>query len=1023
MTDKTPRKPRVPRPTLKERVEYRDTADAVAEFRKTADAIGRAPADCLREAARDWTAKTKAVYDLVPYLLFLAALLLPSVAMASPFSVPDSDLSKSLFIDKLFPEISGAGGAGPLGAAIGVFNSAVMVVAGILVMYTLIAGTLSTAHDGEMLGKKWSSLWLPIRTTLGAAAILPTMGGFSIIQAIVIWLALQGVGIANAVWGAYAENPLSGASFMPASQTRELEQVAGQLFLQHVCRAGLARMEANNDMSAMGAVGLRSWQVVRQPATGDSIHGWNMTTNWGFSCGTVMIHKPVRSDFATDAKSAAARNLVDPYEISQAVFPAHVAALSAMDARMSALAERFVDSPYVAAGSNDTLNAAMTTAEIKAAAKEYGEAVRQAAQAQANALQNDNFKEAITQDGWIMAGAFYTKLSHALDAVSTAVSRKVETSTNGHFPQGFGDVQLRWAEASAVLRDVTSPGAHTLGQPKGEELMDRLLTVVLDTARDVDPEGMSGHPLIATKNTGEAMKTWGIAIWTVGAVAVGVIGVVAGNVAGKGLGSDIALLAVMDLISTPFFAMVGPLVLMGAVLSSVVPMLPFILWIGVVLGWIILVTEAVIASPLWAVAHLAPDGDGVVGRGGQGYMLVLSLTLRPALMVLGFICALAILVPVGELLNSTFAHVFRLTVMQDNASWGGFINVIMGLAIYSVLMVTVMTKIFSLIHVVPDNVLRWIGGGVDNMLGQNAQPLAGAVEGQSTNMLGAGIAAGAVTNQMGNKMAAAAKEHAQREGREDEHNERQDAAAVRDLGAARERAWNAEERLENRASAAGHERAADAQARHGQAALNAAQRMDSGFAERLGEARAADAKTGGTAAQDALMASEASNAPDAQPYQQALAEAQTAFGKARQHAQASTTMAQHGAFMGQGGGTGGNAAGGAGGAGSGTGAGGGMTMAQRAAAQSQALASGDGPHYGSRQEALDAAAAADPSFAKGLGEARASGTEDAFVADAAQQAGFRHAAMDRRLKAGDEGVLPLRATDAILRRADQDGVL
>ena len=1016
MTDKTPRKPRVPRPTLKERVEYRDTADAVAEFRKTADAIGRAPADCLREAARDWTAKTKAVYDLAPYLLFLVALLLPSVAMASPFSVPDSDLSKSLFIDKLFPEISGAGGAGPLGAAMGVFNSAVLMVAGILVMYTLIAGTLSTAHDGEMLGKKWSSLWLPIRTTLGAAAILPTMGGFSIIQAIVIWLALQGVGIANAVWGAYAENPLSGASFMPASQTRELEEVAGKLFLQHVCRAGLARMEANNDMSAMGAVGLRSWQVVREPATGDSIHGWNMTTNWGFSCGTVMIHKPVRGDFATDAKSAAARNLVDPYEISQAVFPAHVAALGAMDARMSALAERFVDSPYVASG-NDTLNAAMTTAEIKAAAREYGEAVRQAAQAQANALQNDNFKEAITQDGWIMAGAFYTKLSHALDAVSTAVSRRVEVSTNGHFPQGFGDVQLRWAEASAVLRDVTSPGAHTLGQPQGEEVMARLLTVVMTTARDVDPEGMSGHPLIATKNTGEAMKTWGTSILIVGGVAVGAVGVIAGNVAGKGLGTDIALLAVMDLISTPLFAIVGPLVLAGAVLSSVVPMLPFILWIGVILGWIILVTEAVIASPLWAVAHLAPDGDGVVGRGGQGYMLVLSLTLRPALMVLGFICALAILVPVGELLNSTFAHVFRLNVMQDNASWGGFINIVMGLAIYSVLMVTVMTKIFSLIHVIPDNVLRWIGGGVDNMLGQNAQPLAGAVEGQSTNMLGAGVAAGAVTNQLGNKMAQAAKEQAQREGREDEQNERQDNAAVRDLGAAREKAWNAEERLENRASAAGYERASDAQARHGQTALNVAARMDSGFAARLGQARQADAGTGGTAAQDALIASEASNAPDAKPYQQALAEAQTAFGKARQHAQASTTMAQHGAFMG----TGGNAAGGAGGA-AGTGAGA-MTMAQRAAAQSQALASGEGPHYGNRQEALDAAAAADPSFAKGLEEARASGTEGAFVADAAQQAGFRHAAMDRRLKAGDEGVLPLRATDAILRRADQDGVL
>ncbi|KRA47599.1 DotA/TraY family protein [Pseudoxanthomonas sp. Root630] len=1015
MTAKT-RKPRVPRPTLKERVEYRDTVDAVTEFRKTADAIGRSPADCLREAARDWTAKTKAVYDLVPYLLVLAALLLPSVAMASPFSVPDSDLSKSLFLDKLFPELTGGGGAGPLGGAVGVFNSAVLMVAGILVMYTLIAGTLSTAHDGEMLGKKWSSLWLPIRTTLGAAAILPTMGGFSIIQAIVIWLALQGVGIANATWGAFADNPLQGAAYVPPSETRQLEKLAGQMFLQHVCRAALAQKEASTDMAQLGAVGLRSWAVTREQATGDSIYGWNMTTTWGFSCGTVMIKKPTRGEFATDASSAAARNLVDPYAIAQGVFPAHTSALSAMDARMSALADRFVAAPTMGAG-NDTVNGPMVSAEVKAAAAAYAASIKAAAQSQANALQSDDFKQALQQDGWIMAGAFYTKLAHALDAIASATSRSAQVSVQGQFPTQFPDVQLRWAEASAALRDVTSPGAHTVGGEQSGDLTDRLLTVVMETARDVDPEGMSGHPLIATKNTGEAMKSWGIGIYLVGAVVVAAVGVIAGNVAGKGLGSDISLLALTDILSTPLFALVGPLVLMGAVLSSVVPMLPFILWVGVVLGWIILVTEAVIAAPLWAVAHLAPDGDGVVGRGGQGYMLVLSLTLRPALMVLGLVCAIAILVPVGEWLNSTFAHVFRLNVMQDNPSWGGFINIIMGLAIYSVLMVTVMTKVFSLIHVIPDNVLRWIGGGVDNMLGQNAQPLAGAVEGQSTNMLGAGVAAGAVTNQLGNKMAQAAKEHAQREGREDEQKERQDNAAVRDLGAAREKAWNAEERLENRASAAGYERASDAQARHGQTALNVAARMDSGFAARLGQAREADAGTGGTAAQDALIASEASNAPDAKPYQQALAEAQTAFGKARQHAQASTTMAQHGAFMG----TGGNAAGGAGGA-AGTGAGA-MTMAQRAAAQSQALASGEGPHYGNRQEALDAAAAADPSFAKGLEEARASGTEGAFVADAAQQAGFRHAAMDRRLKAGDEGVLPLRATDAILRRADQDGVL
>ncbi|HEL2980274.1 TPA: DotA/TraY family protein [Stenotrophomonas maltophilia] len=1004
MNDK-PRKARVARPTLKERVEYRDASEAVQEFRETAEAIGRTPADCLREAARDWTAKTKAVYGLAPYLLFLFASLMPGLAFAEgPFSVSDSDLSKKLFLDSLFPELTGAGGTSPLAAAVGVFNSAVLIVAGVLVMYTLIAGTLSTAQDGELLGKKWSSLWVPIRTTLGAAAIMPTFGGFSLIQAIVIWLALQGVGIANAVWGAYADNPLAGAAYVPPSEVRQLQKTAGAMFQMHVCRAALAKEQQRTDMAALGSVGLKDWTASKSSldSNGSSSGqwGWELKTGWGFSCGNVLISKPYPGDIP--AESATAKNLINPYEVAQAIFPAHQAAMAAMDARMSTLADQFVENPYTADG--NSINGAMVSAGVRAAAEEYAASIKSASQAYANTLQSDDFKQALTQDGWMMAGAFYTKIAHSMDALASATGRTAKVRLNNSFPETFATTRLLWAEGAAALEEVASPGAATIGAERGGEVMDKLLTIALDVGRDVSPDGMSGHPLIASKNTGEAMKSWGWGILTVGALAVAGVGILAGNVAGKGLGSDIAFLGVMDLISTPIFALVGPLILGGSILANVVPMLPFILWVGVILGWMVLVVEAVIASPLWAVAHLAPDGDGVVGRGGQGYMLVLSLTLRPALMVLGLICAIAIIVPIGELLNSTFANVFRMSVMQDNASWGGLTTVVVGVCLYAVLMVTIITKVFGLIHVIPDNVLRWIGGGVDNMLGQNAQPLAGAAEGQSTALLGAGVAAGAMTNQLGNKLAGAAKEHAARQAREDEHNERQDDAALEGLERSREKAWNAEEKAEGSTSASSQDRAADAQTRHGQAAVNVASRMDEGFGERLAEARQADQGTGGTAAQDALIASEASNGPDAQPYQRALAEAQDAFGKAQQHAQASQTLARNGALTGQGGGAG-------------------MSMADKAAAQAQALDSGAGDHYSSRQQAVDAAAAADPSFAQGLDEARAAGNEQAFVSEKAQWAGVREDAMRKRLAEGDQNVKPLRASDAILRRAAQDGVL
>lgn len=57
-------------------------------------------------------------------------------------------------------------------------------------------------------------------------------------------------------------------------------------------------------------------------------------------------------------------------------------------------------------------------------------------------------------------------------------------------------------------------------------------------------------------------------------------------------------------------------------------------------------------GPLWMVAHLAPDQDGVVGKMGQGYMLVLSLFLRPVLMVIGFVAALSLMTPCLMFINA-----------------------------------------------------------------------------------------------------------------------------------------------------------------------------------------------------------------------------------------------------------------------------------------------------------------------------------------------------------------------------------
>jgi hypothetical protein len=234
-----------------------------------------------------------------------------------------------------------------------------------------------------------------------------------------------------------------------------------------------------------------------------------------------------------------------------------------------------------------------------------------------------------------------------------------------------------------------------------------------------------------SKNLGDQLINTSLMAFAGGMVAIGATSVTV-------LGTGVTGLA--SLLSPLLMFLFSMLFIPGVVLAYIVPMVPYILWIGVVLGWMILLIEAMIAAPLWAIVHLAPDGDGVVGRGGQGYMLVLSLMLRPALMVLGLVAAIILMKPIGFLVNSTFYGAFNLSVSPGTF---GVLAMMVGSILYAVLMFTIISRVFALIHVVPDRLLRWIGSS-GGELGQEA----GNIEQMSTAKTIAGLGAMKMTGDL-----------------------------------------------------------------------------------------------------------------------------------------------------------------------------------------------------------------------------------------------------------------------------------
>lgn len=139
-------------------------------------------------------------------LFSVLCMLFPMLAFADPvsFAPPNSDYSVVWLAD-IFGIVDGVlhgTGSQIVGRMFEVFNAGVMALGGIIITYTMLVSTMNTAHEGEMLGKKWSSIWVPVRATAGFAMLIPKASGYCMMQILVMWIVVQGIGAADKIWNA-----------------------------------------------------------------------------------------------------------------------------------------------------------------------------------------------------------------------------------------------------------------------------------------------------------------------------------------------------------------------------------------------------------------------------------------------------------------------------------------------------------------------------------------------------------------------------------------------------------------------------------------------------------------------------------------------------------------------------------------------------------------------------------------------------------------------------------------------------
>lgn len=145
------------------------------------------------------------MFLIVCLLLFLSSQVYAQQVPLSTvlsFAPPPSDRSIQ-FLSNIFGIVDGVlSGTGSqiFGNMMSMLNAAVLGLGSIVMMYTLMIGTLNTAHEGEFLGKKWSSIWIPIRCSTGMLLIIPKASGYCLMQIMMMWVVVQGVGAADRIW-------------------------------------------------------------------------------------------------------------------------------------------------------------------------------------------------------------------------------------------------------------------------------------------------------------------------------------------------------------------------------------------------------------------------------------------------------------------------------------------------------------------------------------------------------------------------------------------------------------------------------------------------------------------------------------------------------------------------------------------------------------------------------------------------------------------------------------------------------
>lgn len=722
--------------------------------------------------------------------------------------------------------------------AVGFTNILALILGVVIVYYVFIGGSINAAGKGEVMGQNWSGTWMPLRTMIGFALIMPigSLGGgaISLVQVFIIWLIIVGSNAANLLWSKMADKLATGSRITEAEYVVSRSQVAEIAKMMNCADSMLKLNEGNGDyfQYTYTVNGVEKLGKVSGGSDGVN-HGYTFTSLLSHDSGTSYKNQLLRISFGIDG---ACGNYEFPkylekdrvigsnsflsfvpnnhYKID-AINAGHKAAKTTLLTTMSMVDNIFNFDTFEANGDkytakniqaavvnirkggdpdyaegnaiNNILNNAFTgpmTTVYNTAASYYAENLQSNIR---SALSNNDvsakIKEQMTFGGWAAAGLWFHQIGEYSSLEYRIVNDYIEVrnSTFKDFCSGwsesfwsfFGSNECEQIKDDYVAMDtlITIMSAESIRSSGQKSISDEVagscsgldischpeanisnrmsidashavLNIIADTTASDEPIGQGKLPI---NSPFEMVASIGHSVNNVVAAGIGAgvlytfltesgasklialakgaaVGAAAGgNPVSAGVGAMI-MSGVVDGIYGVFKQWIVPaimaigslLVAAGFSLAYVIPFMPITVWTLMIIGYLITVIEAVIASPLAVIMMVTPEGEGISGtRMERTIQLIATAVLRPSLMVIGLIASVTMGFIAFQIWNVFFFGAAE-TILA-----GGILDGLAIVAIYTMTAISITKRVISIMHSLPDTILQWFTSGVSRPFGEN----------------------------------------------------------------------------------------------------------------------------------------------------------------------------------------------------------------------------------------------------------------------------------------------------------------